>query len=372
LGRDPQTSKRRYHNRTIHGTAKDAQRYLNGVLREIDLGTFVEPSAMTLNEYIEKWLEGAARPRVSRRTADGYEALLRRYILEPLGQRRLDSLRALDIQNVYAEMQARGLSARMVRHTHSALHNALKQSVKWGLLSRNPSELVELPKVAHKERRVLSQTEAVSFLEAAAEMSHGLLFEFALITGMRPEEYLALQWSDIDFERHAATVKRALVRHKGEWSFEETKTARSRRTVSLPRQLVQKLLEHKRRQGEARLKAGPSWEAHGLVFCSETGSPLSVPNLTYRYFRPILQKANLPRLRLYDLRHTCATLLLLADENPKVVSERLGHSTIVLTLDTYSHVLPTMQQRATSKLEQMLYAKSGSLEEAGTLVAHKG
>src|SRR5687768_14087169 len=110
----------------------------------------------------------------------------------------------LDIQKVYGEMQARGLSARIVRHTHSALHNALKQAVKWGILSRNPSDLVELPKVPHKERRVLSPDEAASFLEAADVMPHGLIFEFALLTGMRPEEYLALQWSDVDFERATA------------------------------------------------------------------------------------------------------------------------------------------------------------------------
>ena len=117
---------------------------------------------------------------------------------------------------------------------------------------------------------------------------------------------------------------------------------------------------HKRKQAEARLKLGAAWQAFDLVFCSEEGTPLSIPNLTYRYFRPILTKAKLPRIRLYDLRHTCATLLLIAEENPKVVSERLGHSTIVLTLDTYSHVLPTMQQGATARLERLLYQKKGA------------
>lgn len=224
------------------------------------------------------------------------------------------------------------------------------------MLVRNPSDLVELPKVPHKERRVLAPDEAVSFLKAADVMPHGLIFEFALLTGMRPEEYLALQWSDLDFERGTAQVRRALVRHKKSWSFEEPKTARSRRTVSLPAPLLQKLAVHKRKQAEVRLKLGAAWQAFDLIFCGEQGTPHSIPNLTYRYFRPILEKAELPRIRLYDLRHTCATLLLIAEENPKVVSERLGHSTIVLTLDTYSHVLPTMQQKATAKLEKLLYS----------------
>ena len=121
---------RKFHNKTIHGTKKDAQRYLNAVLRELDLGTFVEPSAQTLSLYLDHWLQAAARPRVSLRTADGYEALLRRYILPALGAKKLSDIKALDIQQVYAGMLARGLSARIVRHTHSALHNALKQAVK--------------------------------------------------------------------------------------------------------------------------------------------------------------------------------------------------------------------------------------------------
>jgi integrase len=189
-------------------------------------------------------------------------------------------------------------------------------------------------------------------------MPHGLTFEFALLTGMRPEEYLAVQWGDVNFERHTVQVRRALVRHKKAWSFQEPKTSRSRRTVVLPAALIEKLIAHRRKQGAQRLLFGPEWQAHDLVFCSEFGTPLSIPNLTYRYFRPILEKAGLPRIRLYDLRHSCATLLLIAEENPKVVSERHGHSTVVLTLDTYSHVLPTMQERATARLESLLYNRS--------------
>lgn len=356
MGRDT-NGKQRFHHKTIHGTKRDAERYLTATRREMDLGVFVEPTSISVKEYLDRWLRDAARPRVSRRTADGYAGLLERYVYDALGYKRLDKLQVLDIQSVYGEMQARGLSARVVRHTHSALHNALKQAVKWGLLSRNPSDMVELPKVPHKERRVLSPDEAQDFLKAADVMPHGLIFEFALLTGMRPEEYLALQWSDVDVERGTAQVRRALVRHKKSWSFEEPKTARSRRTVYLPAPLLQKLATHKRKQAAERLKLGALWQSFNLVFCSEQGTPLSIPNITYRYFRPILVKAELPQIRLYDLRHTCATLLLIAEENPKVVSERLGHSTIVLTLDTYSHVLPTMQQGATARLEKLLYKK---------------
>ena len=162
---------------------------------------------------------------------------------------------------------------------------------------------------------------------------------------MRPEEYLALQWSDVDLERGTTQIRRALVRLKKSWSFETLKTPCSRRTISLPPSLMKKLAAHKRKQAEERLRLGSAWHNHDLIFCGEQGMPHTIPNLTCRYFRPILEKAELPRIRLYDLRHTCATLLLAANEHPKVVSERLGHASVTLTLDTYSHVHATSRVR---------------------------
>lgn len=361
--------KRTYLNKTIHGTKNDAQVYLNAKLREKDLGISLEASVLTFSEYLDQWLETAVRPRVSHRTADGYASLLERYIRKPLGHKKLDRLTAMDIQKAYSDIQAKGLSARIVRHTHSALHNALKQAVRWNILQKNVAEFVELPKVPHVERRVLSADESLAFLDTANSMAHGLIFEFALLSGMRPEEFLALQWSDLDFERFTAQVNRALVRHKGTWTFEKPKTAKSRRIITLSEPLILKLTAHKRKQNETRLKNGLTWENNDLVFCTDLGTPHSVPNLTYRYFRPILKKAGLPQIRLYDLRHSHATLLLIAEENPKVVAERLGHSTIVLTMDTYSHVIPTMQRNATDKLTKMLYErpKKPHEKQSGTL-----
>jgi len=190
LGRDA-NGKRKYFNKTIHGTKKDAQKFLTAKTREKDLGIFIEATTLTLNEYLDRWLESAVKPRVSRRTAEGYAGLLNRYVKESLGQRKLENVQTLDIQKVYAEMQARGLSARIVRHTHSTLHNVLRQAVKWNLLNKNAAEFVELPKVLYKERRVLSPEESLAFLATANEMPNGLIFEFALLSGMRPEEYLA-------------------------------------------------------------------------------------------------------------------------------------------------------------------------------------
>lgn len=354
LGRD-ENGKRKYQNKTINGTKKDAQTYLTARLREKDLGILTEATNLTLNEFIDRWLETAIKSRVSKRTAASYDFLLRKYIREPLGSLKLENVKTLDIQKVYADMLAKGLSARTVRHAHTTLHNVLKQAVKWNLLQKNVTEFCELPKTTRKEIRVLSPIEARTFLETASEMPKGLIFEFAILTGMRPEEYLALQWKDLDFERCTAQVRRALIWHKGVWTFEQPKTAKSNRIVSLPKQLVNKFKAHKRIQNERRLKHGLVWENHDLIFCCRLGTPHGLRNLTYRYYRPILTKAGLPQIRLYDLRHTHATLLLIAEENPKIVAERLGHSSVVLTLDTYSHVLPTMQKSAIEKLDKMFY-----------------
>jgi integrase len=183
------------------------------------------------------------------------------------------------------------------------------------------------------------------------------VLSFALATGMRPEEYLALKWSDLDLHAGNATVRRTLVWRKGGgWYFGEPKTSRSRRTIPLPMSLVGALTDHRRKQGECRLKKGSDYQNNELVFATGEGTPILLRNLVRRHFRPVLTNAKLTQsLRLYDLRHSCATLLLSAGENPKVVSERLGHASIVLTLDTYSHVLPSMQQAATEKLERILY-----------------
>lgn len=352
-------------NKTIRGNKKDAETYLSKTQTQISSGTFVEPSSLTIDEYLDKWLEAAARPRLSERTFADYSEVLERYVRPKLGSIRLSQLRPLEIQALYSEMQERELSARTVRGTHVVLSNALKQAVRWRMLPLNPAQSVELPRRTRREMKALSPEEVTVFLEAAKEDTHGLIFAFAVATGMRPEEYLALQWKDVDLQTGTATVQRTLCwrREKGGgWHFGEPKTAQSRRTVPLPASIVSELAHHKVCQAETRLQLGSEYHTLDLVFATATGGPLHSENLATRNFRAIRQRAGLPSsITPYTLRHTCATLLLLAGENPKVVCERLGHSSIVMTLDTYSHVLPSMQQSATEKLEKMLFSKVDTL-----------
>lgn len=377
MGRDAQ-GKRRYLNKTIKGKKKDAETYLSKSQTAISTGTFVEPSTLTVDAYLNKWLQTAAQRRVTERTFQSYQWLLKNYVRPAIGDKRLSDLRPLDIQSLYNSMASPklkegeepkhaityglGLSARSVRYTHAVLSSALKQAVRWNMLARNPCEAVELPRQSRREMLAFSTEEAGRFLKAAAEDAYGTLFAFALATGMRPEEYLALKWSDVDLQKGMVTVVRTLIWRKGgEWYFGEPKTARSRRAVPLPASVLVALQEHKRRQAAERLKAGATYQANELVFAMRDGRPILLRTLDRLHFKPTLKRAKLTEsFRLYDLRHSCATLLLAANEHPKVVSERLGHAGITLTLDTYSHVLPSMQQAASEKLESILFDKTGT------------
>jgi integrase len=368
LGRDSQTGKRRYHNHTVRGTKKDAQKYLNGKLREIDLGTYIEASKVSLNEYLDQWLEAAAKPRVRERTYGWYKELLGWYVRPSLGDKGLADIRPLDLQSLYSSLQEKKLSAKTIRHVHTTICTALTQAVRWRLLMQNPASMVKPPRHERREMQALSPEEAAQFLTEAVNDEWSVLFALALTTGMRPEEYLGLQWKSLDLEKGTATVQRTLVwrRKGGGWYLSEPKTSRSRRTVPLPASVTSELIHHKRKQGEQRLKAGPTYQNKDFVFANADGGPLVPSNLISRHFKPILKRAGLsPSLRLYDLRHSCATLLLSVGENAKVVSERLGHAGIAMTLDVYSHVLPSMQQAAAEKLERLLYTKTG------TPLAHK-
>ncbi|HEX7124883.1 MAG TPA: site-specific integrase [Thermodesulfobacteriota bacterium] len=341
------TLRKKYIGKTVHGTKKDAQALLNDWLRKKDLHELIEPSRMTLNEYLDRWLEDVAKAKLRERTYAVYEWNLKRYVRPALGSRKLREITPLDIQGLYTEMLSKGLSARTVRYVHAVLSSALKQAVRWRMLIRNPAEAVDLPKQDRKEMRALTEDEVAKFVAAAASDRCGPVFLFALATGMRPSEYLGLQWQDVDLRAGTVTVRRVVVQRAGTWRYTEPKTSRSRRTIPLPASITRLLREH--------FMASPFKAPTDPVFASHEGRPLDEHSTVRRRFKAVLKKAGLPStIRLYDLRHTCATLLLVQGVNPKVVSERLGHASITLTLDTYSHVLPTMQQEAAERLEAVL------------------
>jgi integrase len=245
---------------------------------------------------------------------------------------------------------------------------AFKQGVKWRVMATNPAQFADKPKQVRREMQFLAPEQAAAFIEAAKGDLYFVYFALALDTGARPSELLALQWKDIDFEQGHISIQRSLEYpdYSNEFQFVEPKTARSRRSIKISKQNLIHLREHRKAQGVIRLKKGAAWQAYDLVFATRDGKPTQARNILRRHLRPILKAAELPQtLNLYSLRHSCATLLLSAGVNPKIVSERLGHASIVLTLDTYSHVLPNMQQSAADELEKILFG------EFGTLLAHQ-
>ncbi|MBZ5613405.1 MAG: site-specific integrase [Acidobacteriia bacterium] len=354
LGRERETRKRRYHNRTIRGTARRAQEYLTKMLRERELGRGLEGSEITLNEFLDRWLEAAAKPKLRAKSYRSYEGLLRHYIRPVLGGRILSTITPLDIQTSCQQLIDRGLSSRTVRYTHSVLRSAMRQAIRWRLLLQDPTEGVQLPRLGRREMRVLTVEQSRIFLEAALKTHYGPVFAVALTTGMRPSEYLALRWS-VDWDRGTVSVVRTLERTAGCWRFAETKRSRSRRVIKLQGWVLEIL-----RRLEATTSKRPKCDlpdAADLVFTTATGRPIHSDKLAQR-FKHILREAGLPTIRLYDLRHTAATLALSAGVPPKVVAEQLGHASAAFTLDVYSHLLPHMQEEAATKVEQILAGPS--------------
>lgn len=342
------TGKRRtYINRTIRGTKQDAKNFAREQETMLDSG--ISPaSLLTFSEYFPIWL-AAIKSRVSPRTYDGYEGYIKRYAETPLGKLRIAEIRSHHVQEVYAIDKSPGT----VRQLHASLNACFAWAVRHEYIRVNPCRHADLPRKEHKETSILTKDEAAQFVTICREMPLGVIFIFALQTGMRPEEYLALRWRDV--QGCDITVQQAVQfnRKGGGYYFKELKTARSRRRITISESLRLLLVEHRRKQNEHRLEMKATWFNHDLVFPNEIGRPIATNNLTRRYLAPILDKLG-KHITLYALRHSCATLLLMSGHNPKTVADRLGHSSVNLTLDVYSHVLPHIQNDATDELDRIM------------------
>lgn len=356
LGRRPD-GKRKYSARIVVGTYTSAKRALTKALRESDTGTYVEPSGQTLGEYLTSWLESYPRLAVSPRTYEDYRHRLTHDVLPALGEKRLDQLTLLDIQRLYADMDARGLSPRTIGYTHSVLKQALKRAVRAGVLTKNPADHAELPRQRKREMKVLAPQEVNRLLVVTRDDPLHALWAILLLGGLRPGEALGLRWNDLD-DNQVRIVRALRKTTRDQYALADTKTVGSRRLVLLPTQALSALQSHRYRQNHEILAAGPRYERNDLIFANAFGRPMDIAKVR-RCFKAALKKAGLKDVRLYDARHTHATLLMGEGVNPKVVSERLGHTNIGITLDTYSHVLPTMQQSAVERLDSLFRVASG-------------
>jgi integrase len=343
--------------KTVYGkTRAEVAAKLTRALSQREDGLVFDDGGLTVEEYMRRWLKGSVRDTVRTSTYERNKQIVDLHVVPALGRLKLKALTPAQVRWFYREKLDRGLSSATVHKMHVVLHKALDQAVRDSLIPRNVTEAVKVPQVRRKEIEPLSAEETKKLLAAASEAGERFeaLYVLAVTTGLRQGELLALRWDDVDLEGRVLRVRRTLTRVKGSYSLGEPKTARSRRSVSLTETTVEALRAHLARQLEEIDRVGSLYQDGGLVFATERGTTVNPSNLRRRSFAPLLERAKLPGIRFHDLRHTCATLLLTKNVNPKVVSEMLGHASIAITLDTYSHVLPNMQDSAARALEEAL------------------
>jgi len=339
---------RKQVNETVKGTKKDAEKVLRERLASLDNGHYVDKSKETVSQFMARWMETYAATNVSLRTAHGYEGYIHRYIDPTIGKIALQSLTPSQVQKVYADMLERGLSNTTVLHLHRVLREALGHAVKWGIITRNVADATSPPRQEQKQMEMWNIPTIHDFLDLSQGSKYGDVFNFAIHTGLRRSEICGLKWDSVDLLEGRLSVVGTLHSINGHGLVEGLpKTKRSRRSMSLASETVELLHAIK---GSQIAQALPST---GYVFTRPNGLPL-IPQEVTKEFTRFIRKHGLPYLTFHGLRHANATLQLAAGINPKVVSEGLGHSTVGITLDLYSHVLPNMQQHAAEAVAKLL------------------
>ena len=369
LGKDRVTQKYRQYFETVTGNKKDAQRRLRELLSSLDNGTFSKPGKLTITSYLEQWLRDYCQPNLAPHTTQSYEFFIRRHIIPDIGLTPLCQLKPADLQHLYASKLSSGrrdgtggLGNRSVKYIHTTLHRALKSACKMGLIARNPADAVDVPKITRREMRTMDETDIHLLLEFARNTAYYALFYLALFTGMRRSELLGLRWCDLDLLLCQASISRTLHRlHTGETIIRPCKTAKSKRLVSLSPSTGIVLSEHKEAEAKQRESLGLPFTDDDYVFAHYNGSPL-LPDSITQAWRKLARRIGLQGVRLHDARHAHASLMLKQGIHPKIVQERLGHSSIQITLDTYSHVAPGLQQAAANKFDDVVLPKPKTVE----------
>lgn len=340
--------------RRYRKTRTEARSALRELQREQERGVQLSQKSPTVSAYLNQWLSASVEPSVRVKTYQGYKSIVDVRITPRIGGVKLNQLTPATITQMYTDLASDGLAPRSVIHTHRCLRRALQQALKWGLIVRNPCDAVDVPRAPRSEMQVLDRDQVETLLMATQDDREHALYVVAVTAGLRLGELLGLQWPDIDFDGGRLIVQRALQFQSGNGLvFTEPKTSKSRRTVMLSQRAVRALREHRTHQIEERLQLGAEWENPDLVFTNYFGGPID-PGHMSKLLKRSLRAAGLPEIRFHDLRHTAATLLLSAGTHPKIVQELLGHSSIALTLDTYSHIIPTMHSEAASTMDALL------------------
>lgn len=374
---DPASGKRRQRSETFP-TRKAAEKRLSAWLGEIDRGTVVEPSKVTVAELFAAWFDDVATHTVRPSTLDGYKLTERLHIRPDLGRIPVQRLTASDVQAFYARKLKAGVSPRTVQLCHLRLSQALKQAVRWSWITANPCLSVDPPRVTYKRGNTWNSDQLRRFLGAATDDGLHPLWTVLATTGMRRGEALGLRWRDVDLDRGTVTINQSVIAKTGAPEIVAPKTDAGRRTITLTPDTTKALREYRPIWASRKLAAPPElWQDTDLVFCTSLGRPINPNNIT-RNFERIIAGINaklptdapaemkLPRIRVHDLRHTHATLLINARVPITAISQRLGHANVSITLNTYSHLLPETQDLAAATFAALL---TGGPAEAGAPVS---
>ena len=350
--------------KSIKGTKKEAEALLARMLTELEDGVYIDAKKTSVSDYLDKWIANI-KGSVSSTTYERYKQLCEKHLKPTIGNIALNKLQAIRISELYSDAMESGcidgnggLSKQTVLHMHRVLKRALSQAVKWGLLSRNPCDAVDnIPKPNKKERLTFTTEETLSLLEQLEGNRLQLPVLLAVTTGMRRGEILGLRWKDIDLDKKRLYIRQIVIETR-QYGLEvkQPKTDSSSRTIALPQITIDAIKKYRVEQAELCLQLGKGLTPESMLFNEYSG--LNVPNRITVNFRSFIKSHGFKHVTFHDLRHTHATHLLEQNIHPKIVSERLGHSTIALTMNTYSHVMPTMQEEAANKVDE-LFGNSG-------------
>lgn len=363
------TGRRRLRSTTFD-TRTQARSWLTARLAEVASGRVADAGALTVGEYLTDWLGSLGMAQLEEATVAWYRSATIRHILPALGGVKLSRLSAVQIEAFLADKADHGrldgkggLGPASVRRLQVTLHKALDAAVRKGMLATNPVDHADRPKMPPRDvtENVWTPEQTTAFLETTKTHRLAPLWRTATMTGLRRSELAGLQWGDIDFDARALSVKRARTHVEGKTIMKAPKSAASRRVVDLDSETVAVLRRWKVAQLEERLRAGTAWEPGEWVFTDEIGAPWRPDGLT-KTFVKAAKVAGLPDTDIKGLRHAHATALLRAGVHPKVVQERLGHSSISVTMDVYSSVLPGMQREAVELLASMMESGSGPID----------
>lgn len=360
LPKDPITGKRIRKYKTVEGTKKEAERAMHEYIRELEKGYYVTDSKITINEWIDTWLDVYITPNVSPTTLSRYQGMIKRYSKPIIGSMQVQNLNTLAVQawvNGLKTSPSSGkpMAAATIKHAYHVLKGSMDKAVLAGIISRTPCAGIMLPKGQKKAAVIYNEAQIQQLIGAAKGTEMELVIDMELCLGLRRGELLGLWWQDIDWDKKQVHIVRNRVVVNGKSVVKEPKTANGVRIIDMPDQLVQKLRKHKLTCTGNRMRLGSAYTDSDYIIVHPDGRPI-YPEYLSQMLTKLQKKANLPQYRFHDLGHLCATIMLLQGVNVKVAQERLGHKDISTTMNIYSHVLPSSARDAAEKIGSLVFA----------------